>query len=645
MATNTNYTTKTAALKATKADMRQVAVSKKLTSKEVWVDDAEGVSTNVLELIGDAQEAATTAASSALAGVKTELEGKIQQAQTDAVEAAGIQVTRDLTGDYDNADADEVLSVKTKKMNFFGSFVNVVQSTTNPDEISIYIGENKNPSEFSTVTGPNGSGMYLYTATNAEYSLGAATAGSKYATCQTGGTETVYAGASGTVITIPNTTSTVKVEAVDNSGVTIKSCETAVIDGTSATVTKEENGIKIEVYEIHKNTSDDAKDGMTPGFIRCKVNATLTNSTIMPSGGFYKVKMTVAGKTNTNATGIFIYNSGSSTPSVEKVEAVYESTGTKVVSGITYDSGAKVKLDVTGIKDTQSMATSDLNRVTISDNSNGRLGDIGALKVADLTAANNTSKTAANAEFSYSKEITFTASHTPAVMSGKYTATPYTWNNSTYSNGKAEGSFAGEKYLWNGTEGTENDATSSFHVDGKRLAYTVLTDASGNVTGLDLTTTATYEKATSLVDGGDYAQQLLVQGGELKHPGGASMDVTGTYSSSNCTGTRYWTKLIKTGTSGDAKTTYTITGSNLNGSGVKIWAVCANTDSTATAGAKSLLINAVGSAGGFAKSVSSTSLSVEIPGGQMTCKQNSCFYLVVQLPAASTVKLGAITVA
>ena len=87
------------------------------------------------------------------------------------------------------------------------------------------------------------------------------------------------------------------------------------------------------------------------------------------------------------------------------------------------------------------------------------------------------------------------------------------------------------------------------------------------------------------------------------------------------------------------------TGSGFTGSGVKIWAVCANTDATATAGAKSLLINALGSAGGFAKSVSDTSLSVEIPGGQMTCKQNSCFYLVVQLPAGSTVKLGAITVA
>jgi hypothetical protein len=229
-------------------------------------------------------------------------------------------------------------------------------------------------------------------------------------------------------------------------------------------------------------------------------------------------------------------------------------------------------------------------------------------------------------------------------MSGSYTATPYKpLDGSALSSAAKSGSFAGTRYLWNGAEGTESDSVSSFHVDGKRLAYTVLTDSNGNVTGLNLNSTATFDSAKSLAT--DYPQQLLVQGGYLKHPGGSNMDVTKTYNSTNCTGTRYWTKLIKTGSSGDAKTTFTITGSGFKGSGVKIWAVCANTDATATAGAKSLLINALGAAGGFAKSVSNSSLSVEIPGGQMTCKQNSCFYLVVQLPAASTVKLGAITVA
>ena len=612
-----NYTTKTSALKATTIDVRNIEATGTIDATNVEADTLKVGGKDIMEAIDEASDAAAA--------------------------AAGIVVERDLNADYDSADTDEVISTKIQNMKFFGEYVNVVDN--GDGSVSLYFGKNNNPAEFSTVTAPAGTAMYTYVDNGTDYSLGAAPAGSgnTYAHCQSGGSETVYAGSSSTVITIPNKTSTVKVEAVDNSGNTIASAETAVIDGSQATVTATNGGITINVTNIHLNTSDDAAEGMTPGFIRCKVSATLTNATIMPKGGFYKVKMTVAGKSNTNGTGMFIYTSPTVDPSIEEVTATYASTGTKTVSGITYDSAAKVTVNVTGIENTQWMATKNLNRITVSDNSNGRLADIGAVPVASLSAANNTDKTKKNAEFSYSKEVTFTASHDPAVMSGSYTATPYKpLDGSALSSAAKSGSFAGTRYLWNGAEGTENDATSSFHVDGKRLAYTVLTDDSGNVTGLNLDTTAEYDSDNLLTT--DYPQQLLVQGGYLKHPGGANMDVTGTYNSTNCTGTRYWTKLIKVGSSADAKTTFTITGSNLNGSGVKIWAVCANTDSVATAGEKSLLINALGSAGGFAKSVSSTSLSVEIPGGQMTCKQNSCFYLVVQLPAASTVKLGAITV-
>lgn len=640
----TNYTTKTAALRATKADMRQVQVSKKIeigkSGSGTTVSDKQ-IETDKLMVL-DTREGSETY------NKRTNVLDLIDKAQTDAANNAGIQVTRDLTGDYDNADADEVLNVKTKKMNFFGSYVNVVQSAENPDEISIYIGENKNPAEFSTVTGPNGSAMYVYADNGSDYSIaGTSGAGKSYSVCQTGGSELVHATASDTIITIPNTTSTIKVEAVDNADTSIKSCETGVIDGSSTTVTKEENGIKIEVYDIHKNTPDDAKDGMTPGFIRCKVKATLTNATIMPNGGFYKIKMTVAGKSNTNSTGIFVYTSPTTNPSIGSVTATYASTGTKKVSGLTYDSGAKVTLEVTGIKDTQWMATKNENRITVSDNSNGRLGDIGNVTVANLTAANSTDKTKKNAEFSYTKEVTFTASHTPTVMTGKYIVTPYKpLDGSAYTTGAMEDSFAGTNYLWNDANGTENDATSSFHEDGKRLPYVVLADANGDVTGLTISSD-TYNSETQIVDSAaaPYNKQLLVQGGELKHPGGSGCDVTGTYTSTNCTGTRYWVKKISTGSGTDAKTTFTVTGSNLNASGVKIWAVCANSDSVAEAGKKSLLINALGSAGGFAKSVSSTSLSVEIPGGQMTCTPAACFYLVVQLPQGSTAKLGAITVA
>jgi hypothetical protein len=400
--------------------------------------------------------------------------------------------------------------------------------------------------------------------------------------------------------------------------------------------------ITITVSNIILNNSSHAKDGLTPGFIRCKIGAVIDNAKLLPSGGYYKVKTSVGAKNYTHSTAMFVYKAATTNPSIDSVTATYTSTGTKTVSGITYDSAAKVVLNVEGIKNTQHMVTKNLNRIHVSDNSNNRLDDIGNVAIGSLTA---TDKTVATAEYSYDdKEVTFTTSHTPAVMSGKYIVTPLKpVDGSQYTDGKKEAPFTGTRYLWNGAETADTDAKANFHTDGSRLAYTVLTDSSGNVTGLDLNTTATFDSAKSLAT--DYPQQLLIQGEKLKHPGGANMDVTKTYNSTNCTGTRYWTKLIKVSDSADAKGTFTITGSNLNGSGVKIWAVCSNTDSNATAGAKSLLINALGSAGGFAKSVSSSSLSVEIPGGQMTCKQNSCFYLVVQLPAGSTVQLGAITVA
>ena len=170
MATNTNYTTKTAALKATKADMRQVAVSKKLTSKEVWIDDAEGVSTNVLELIGDAQDAATTAASQALSAAKTELEGKITAAQ----ESAAISVGRDADKNWS---VDDTAIDMVKKISFLGDYVNVVP-VTNEDgstEVKLYIGENKSLEEADRtaldVTLPTESTVLLYSDDTDDYAL------------------------------------------------------------------------------------------------------------------------------------------------------------------------------------------------------------------------------------------------------------------------------------------------------------------------------------------------------------------------------------------------------------------------------------------------------------------------------------------
>ena len=140
MATNTNYTTKTAALKATKADMRQVAVSKKLTSKEVWVEDRDKEMRSVLDIIDDAKN------------------------------AAAIQVGRDADKNWS---VDETAIEAVKKISFLGDYVNVVPGENG--EVKLYIGENKSLEEADRtaldVTLPTESTVLLYTDDTDNYAL------------------------------------------------------------------------------------------------------------------------------------------------------------------------------------------------------------------------------------------------------------------------------------------------------------------------------------------------------------------------------------------------------------------------------------------------------------------------------------------
>ena len=140
MATNTNYTTKTAALKATKADMRQVAVSKKLTSKEVWVEDRDKEMKSVLDIIDDAKN------------------------------AAAIQVGRDADKNWS---VDETAIEAVKKISFLGDYVNVVPGENG--EVKLYIGENKSLEEADRtgldVTLPTESTVLLYSDDIDNYAL------------------------------------------------------------------------------------------------------------------------------------------------------------------------------------------------------------------------------------------------------------------------------------------------------------------------------------------------------------------------------------------------------------------------------------------------------------------------------------------
>lgn len=162
-----NYTTKTAALKATVADIRKVEAAKLLVSPD-GKSSTEKV--DVLGIISDAQEAATSAATSAaaeaLAGVKTELEGKITAAQ----ESAAIQVGRDADKNWS---VDETAIESVKKISFLGDYVNVVPGENG--EVKLYIGENKSLEEADRtaldVTLPTESTVLLYSDDTDNYAL------------------------------------------------------------------------------------------------------------------------------------------------------------------------------------------------------------------------------------------------------------------------------------------------------------------------------------------------------------------------------------------------------------------------------------------------------------------------------------------
>ena len=175
----TNYTTKTAALKATKADMRQVAVSKKIeigsgdtatqiTKDSVSAEDllvsVEGKDErqSVKSLITTAETSAKTAASEALEAAKTELKKDIQT----AADNAAISVGRDADKNWS---VDETAIEMVKKISFLGDYVNVVPVTKEDGstEVKLYIGENKSLEEADRtaldVTLPTTSEVLFYT--------------------------------------------------------------------------------------------------------------------------------------------------------------------------------------------------------------------------------------------------------------------------------------------------------------------------------------------------------------------------------------------------------------------------------------------------------------------------------------------------
>lgn len=161
----TNYTTKTAALKATKADMRQVAVSKKIeigsTDTKTIIQDGE-VSAEDLLIGVDVKNEET--------GVTTRERQSVKTLIKNASDNAAIKVGRDADKNW-SVDATAIDVVK--KISFLGDYVNVVPGENG--EVKLYIGENKSLEEADRtaldVTLPTESTVLLYSDDTDNYAL------------------------------------------------------------------------------------------------------------------------------------------------------------------------------------------------------------------------------------------------------------------------------------------------------------------------------------------------------------------------------------------------------------------------------------------------------------------------------------------
>lgn len=570
MATNTNYTTKTAALKATKADMRQVAVSKKLTSKEVWIDDENGESTNVLDLISDAQDAAVAAA-----GIHVGTETSMVKGG----ENGNLNVDADKDGSLDAG-----VPQKVKGMNFCGNVAVVNNADGTVDFWFMNPNNHSKPSTATTFSGLPSTKMYVYDGT---VNTDGITKNSPHSYCVLNTTGSTLSfglrgsgksgGAEPEWMAADNKISKIKVYVTDGDGTSLASLETpAICEASTATkarggtITATGNGITITLTNVTENKVDtanginDAQLGYTPGYVRFKGSVSIATKTIIPNGGTCKAKVVFLadGKTETalkESTGIvYAYQANTLTASdAPAATLTYNVTKNKTISGITYDSEANVKVDVTGIKGTQrggahSKAASTrayVNDITEADKKNyvaTLAGDL-TTSLESGTATNNTavykgSKSAAatNEDDPVRVNITGGAKVQTYEQGGTASTTAQVTTNTLTG--------ATQPTTWLQTSGASTKTTAApihltFTDDGARVL------AAYDGTTMPTSHTA-YASASSLLEG-DYAKQLLVQGTSLRYP---TTDVTGKYSTA--TGWRSYAVPV---TFGSAKTAFTVT--------------------------------------------------------------------------------------
>ena len=546
MATNTNYTTKTAALKATKADMRQVAVSKKLTSKEVWVEDRDGEQKSVLDIIDDAKN------------------------------AAAIQVGRDADKNWS---VDETAIEAVKKISFLGDYVNVVEGADG--EVKLYIGENKslpeaNKTAISGVPSTNATVVVYEDATD-DFALPTAANGSTTSAWvvkdgSNFGTKTLTAKSVKDTETFTLDSSdciwvraTYEGTATSWGKVSLKKNRGTYNNGgsnpTASSVSKVAfsadseagevalpSGITMTVGNYVLTAENDAKNGKVPG--RCETAFDITidfDAIATKDGGTVKIEWAISASEPTapNSFSLFLSEYKDVTMATGLAASVVgDPTLTAAVSGLKYvTSGTKIKVSTGNITNSQYKTAASKKRLNIT--AGGQSVDYNN---SDLTLVSGTITKSDAVYKATDKEITLS---TTGTGTAEVKATPY-----GYAAGSAQTTTIDK--FW-GSVPTSTTTKENFGVE---TTYRMLTPTSAG------SYPNTEDVTTHSIDvNGTTCCSAVCQYGKLYHPASAAADAEGTTYSTTLPAC-----FIRTFTGSVDPSTFKLVGDNLIQSGkVQVW--------------------------------------------------------------------------
>lgn len=540
-----NYTTKTASLRATSADVRTLD-AKKIKVKDTRADSpTAGQQVDIVEMLGT---------------VKSGIDiGKADNA-------------------YDTMEDTEGFAPASTKINFKGKYVTVVKK--DDGVIDLWFNENNSLPDFSSLSGQpaKNTTVYVYSDATDDFALPVA------AGAPTKVTKTVSDGTNfGTV--------TMTAKSSSNAEVFTSSQDKSIwyrltYDGTASAWAKIPLNVDYGTYNLSSSAftgtahtqatsgftaisgishsiynytldDEDAGEGKIPGQTETKFNITLNYDTIATKdGGSIKLDWAIATGEAEPASykTVDIFLTEYKTPAIASLAAEYKTKKTIAISGLTYNTTGSTATVTTGdITNTQYKSASDLARVNIANNTSGlTISGGGDKSITTTTAGDMTLKsgtvTASDAVYTWSGDVTLQGGGAgdislKATPKGYGSGTAATSNNLTH--------------YWGTTTGS-SDTLETWGEETYRKTTPETVDTDGDWDGtVDIST-------LSYVINGTTTVPAVCQYGKLVHPSKAVADANGKSYSNVTTPASFVRKFT-----GDVAkpNSFTLTASNLIQSG------------------------------------------------------------------------------